>query len=257
MRLPLVAAVVCLSSVALADLTLVNETVAMGKTRTVTLSAKGTKALFELKEADAPTRTMLRDGEQKKLFIVDHPKKTVLVITEQDSKQQEEKQAMLRAQLQAQLAKMPPEQRARMESGLLAQVDPKPIAFTYEKKKTPPRKVGGYSCQDYTIKREGQPSGEGCFASWKDLGIGADEFKNVMLKAIPSQMNAMGASAFEAGDAAPGYPVWRTHVNAEGQVTSEVTLKSFSKSAVAATHFELPKDYAQKSMAESMGPPRK
>lgn len=256
MRL-LLAAVLCLSTSALADLTLVNETSAMGKTRTFTLSAKGAKAFFEMKEADAPSRTMLRDGEQKKLFIIDHPKKTVLVITEQDSAQQEEKQAMLRAQLQAQLAKMPPEQRARMESGLLAQLDPKPMVFAYEKKKAPARKVGGYSCQDYTIKREGQPSGEGCFASWKDLGLSADEFKNVMLKAMPPQMNPMGAAAFEASDTAPGFPVWRTHVNAEGQVTSEMTLKSFSKSAVAAANFELPKDYAQKSMAESMRPPAK
>ncbi|MDP1830022.1 MAG: DUF4412 domain-containing protein [Archangium sp.] len=256
MRLVLTA-VLYLSSIALADLTLVNETVAMGKTRTVTLSAKGAKAFFEMKEPDAPNRTMMRDGEQKKLFIIDHPKKTVLVITEQDSKELEEKQAVLRAQLQAQLAKLPPEQRARMESGLLAQVDPKPIAFAYEKKKTPPRKVAGYACQDYTIKRDGLPSGEGCFASWKDLGMSADEFKSVMLKAMPAQMNPMGTAAFEASDTAPGYPVWRTHVNAQGQVTSEVTLKSFSKTAVAAANFELPKDYAQKSMAESMRPPAK
>lgn len=256
MRL-LLTAVLSLSTSALADLTLVNETIAMGKTRTVTLSAKGPKAFFEMKEADAPNRTMVRDGEQKKLFIIDHPKKTVLVITEQDSKQMEEKQAALRAQLQAQLAKMPPEQRARMESGMLAQIDPKPIVFAYEKKKTPARKVAGYSCQDYSITREGQPSGEGCFTSWKDLGISADEFKKVMLKAMPAQMNPMSTAAFEGSDTAPGYPVWRTHVNAEGQVTSEVTLKSFSKSAVAATNFELPKDYAQKSMAESMRPPAK
>ena len=36
---------------------------------------------------------------------------------------------------------------------------------------------------------------------------------------------------------------------------AETTLKSLSKTAVAAENFELPKDYAQKTMAESRGPP--
>lgn len=255
MRLIVVSAL-CLSTAALADLTLVNEAVTGGKTRTVTLSAKGSKAYFEMKEADGPSRTMVRDGDAKKLYVIDHVKKVVLVVTEEDSKQVEEKQAALRAQMQAQLAKMPAEQRARMEATMLPPTDAKPPVFSYEKKKTPARKIAGYSCQDYAIKRDGQLSGEGCFTSWKDLGLTAEEFKTTMLKAMPNMAgNPMGQAAFEATESAPGYPVWRTHFNAEGQVTTQTTLKSIAKSAVAAENFELPKDYAVKSMAEAMGPP--
>ena len=233
-----------------------NEAIAGGKKRTVTLSAKGARAFFEMKEADGPTRTMVRDGEAKKMFIIDHVKKVVMVITEEDSKQVEEKQASLRAQLQAQLAKMPAEQRARMEATMLPPTDVKPPVFAYEKNKTPARKISGYSCQDYTIKRDGQASGDGCFTSWKDIGITVDEFKTTMLKAMPTMAgNPMGQAAFEASDSAPGFPVWRTHLNAQGQVTTETTLKSIAKTAVAAENFELPKDYAVKSMAEAMGPP--
>ena len=246
----------CLSTAALADLTLVNDAVAGGKARTVTLSAKGSKAYFELKEVDGPSRTMLRDAEAKKLYIIDHVKKVVLVVTEEDSKQVEEKQAALRAQLQAQLAKMPAEQRARMEATMLPPTDGKPPVFSYEKKNTPSRKIAGYACQDYAIKRDGRLSGDGCFTSWKDLGLSAEEFKNTMLKAMPNiPGNPMGQAAFEATENAPGYPVWRTHLNAEGQVTTQTTLKSIAKSAVAAENFELPKDYAVKSMAAAMAPP--
>ena len=253
MRRLLLAAAVCLSSIALADLTLVNEAVAGGKTRTVTLSVKGTKALFEMKEADGPSRTMLRDAEAKKLFIIDHEKKAVLVVTEQDSKQFEERQELMRAQLKAQLDKMTPEQRARAESTMLAPSTPaKAPVYSYEKKKTPARKVSGFSCQDYLIKRDGQPGGEGCFASWKDVGIAADEFKSIMLKAMPSLPGGPIAQGFEASDGAPGFPVFRQHLGADGAVMAETTLKSLSKGALKAESFELPKDYAQKSVTESI-----
>ena len=250
-RLTLVALLLA-STLALADLTLVNEAVAGGKTRTVTLSVKGGKALFEVKEADGPTRTMMRDAAEKKLFIVDHDKKAVLIVTEQDSKQLEERQAAMRAQLKAQLDKLPPEQRARMESTMLAQADAKPPAYTYEKKKTPARKVSSYACQDYLIKRDGQPAGEGCFASWKDVGIAADEFKSVMLKAMPSMPGNPMAQGFEAAEGAPGFPLWRQHVGGDGQVTAETTVKSVSRTALGAEKFALPKDYAQKSMSNAI-----
>ncbi len=252
MRRLITLALLCASTAALADLTVVNEAIAGGKTRNVTLLVKGSKALFEMKEAEGPTRTMMRDGDAKKLFIIDHDKKTVLIVTEQDSKQLEERQAAMRAQLKAQLDKLPPEQRARMESTMLAQVEAKPVAYTYEKKKTPGRKVSGFACQDYLIKREGQAAGEGCFASWKELGIAVDEFKSIMLKAMPSMPGNPMAQGFESAEGAPGFPVWRQHVGGDGAVTAETTLKSLSKSALPADKFELPKDYAQKSMADAM-----
>jgi len=251
MRLVLFASLLA-STAALADLTLVNEAVAGGKTRHVTLSVKATKTFFEMKETDGPTRTMLRDADAKKLFIIDHDKKVVLIITEQDSKQAEARQAALKAQLQAQLDKMPPEQRARMESSMAGQLEGKLPTYTYEKKKTPARKVSGFSCQDYLIKRDGQAAGEGCFASWKDVGISADEFKSIMLNAMPKTPGNQMAQGLEAAEGAPGFPVWRQHVGGDGQVMAETTLKSLSKTALGAEKFELPKDYAQKSMADAM-----
>lgn len=252
----LTALVLCLSTAALADLTMVSETTAMGKTRNVTLSAKGGKAYFEMKEGDGgPTITMLRDADAKKMFLIDHPKKVVMVMTEEDSKALEAKQAEFRAQMKAQLEKLPPEKRARFEATMLGGVtaDGKAPVFTYEKKKTPARKVSGFTCQDYTINRDGKPHGEGCFMTWKEAGFSADEFKAIMVRAMPNSMNAgpMGA-AFDAAANAPGFPAYRKVIDDAGNVTSETTVKSISKTAVAASNFELPKDYEQKSMAGAM-----
>jgi hypothetical protein len=259
MRRLSIAVVVFLSTAALADLTMISEAVTGGKTRTVTLSARGSKAYFEMKEAEGPTRVMLRDGEAKKLYLVDPAKKTVVVITEQDSKDTEARQAAFRAQMQAQLAKMPPEQRKRVEATMLTQgaaPDGKPPVITWEKKKTPSRKVSGFSCEDYLIKRDGKLTGEACYASWKTVGITGDDFKETMLKSMPLGGSPMG-QAFEAEASAPGFPVYRSHVDEQGTVVTESTVKSISKTAMPAETFEVPKGYTEKSMADAMGgPPR-
>ena len=261
MRRLSIALVLFLSTAALADLTMISEVVTGGKTRTVTLSAKSNKAYFEMKEAEGPTRVMLRDGEAKKLFLVDHAKKTVVVITEQDSKDTEARQAAFRAQMQAQLEKMPPEQRKRVEATMLTQgVAPegKQPVTSWEKKKAPSRKVSGFSCEDYLIKRDGKLIGEACYAAWKVVGITADDFKETMVKSMPSSAgpSPMG-QAFETEAAAPGFPVWRSRVDEQGAVLTESTVKSIAKTAMPAQTFEVPKGYAEKTMAEAMGgPPR-
>ncbi len=243
---------ICFSTAALADLTLVNEALTNGKLRHVTLSAKGNKAFFEMKEADGPARTMLHDATARKMYLIDHAQKSVIVIDEVEPQQQEQTQGALRAQLQKQLEKMPAEKRARMEASMLGQdvAETSGAAFTYEKKTGAPRKVSGFKCEDYLIKREGKMAGEGCFAAWKTMGISAEEFRATMLKAMPNTPNGNSiGQSFDAQLSAPGFPVWRTHVDAQGKVVTEMTVKTLSKAALPAERFEVPVGYVEKSMS--------
>lgn len=256
----LIAASVISASVSFAsappsELTLINESTSGGKNRVVTLSLRGNKAYFEMAEEGAPPRIMLRDIEAKKMWLVNDEKKLLIVVTEEDSKALEARQEQFRAQMKAQLEKMPPEQRARMEATMLGgQADPsKPQNFTYEKKKTAARKIAGFACEDYVVKRDGQLHGEGCYATWKTVGITAEEFKNIMLKSMPSSAAAGPMmQAFEAHSSAPGLPIERIVFDANGNVTHSTTLKSFTKTALPAAKFELPKGYTEKPMAEGM-----
>lgn len=264
MRHLFVSLAVVVPSLAFADLTMVSEVVSGGKTRVVTLSAKGGRGSFEMKEPDGTTRTMLRDGAAKKLFIIDHEKKVVMVVTEEDSKAQEERQAQMKAQLEAQLARMPPEQRARIEQGMLgagAEPRKKLPPYTYEKKKSAARKVGAFSCEDYVIKREGVVKGEACFASWKTLGISAADFQRTIgdatpkMSAGPMGLQAHTPAELDAEAAAPGLPVWRKLFDERGEVTAETTVTSLSKATIDAGRFEVPKDYQLKNMADLVRPP--
>lgn len=259
MRRLLTALVVTTSSLALADLTMVSEVVASGKTRVITLSAKGKRGYFEMKDGDSPARVMLRDGEAKKLFLVDHEKKVVVVMTEEDSKEQEARQAAFKAQLEAQVSKLPPEQRERVQQGMLAQIAPpkeKVVPFTYEKKGGPARKISGFTCEDYLVKREGAVRAEACFATWKSVGLTAQEFQKTVAEATPKPvfggMATQASQDAEAEAAAPGFPVWRKLLDAQGVVTAEMTVRSVSKEALAADKFEVPKGYEQRSMADQM-----
>ncbi len=238
---------------AFADLTMVSTSVSGGVTREITVSVRGPKAFFELRQEGAEPRTLLRDGEAKKLYMVNHGKKELVVVTEQDSQELQANQAMIKAQMEAQLARLPPEQRARLEAAMAPMAAaPKPSSWTYEKKKGPSRKLAGFSCQDYVVKRDGKLDGEGCFASWKDAGLTAVEFKDTLAKAMPRMAGDVASAAFEGQETAPGFPVHRTFLDAEGQLKTETTLKSLTKSALGAERFELPKDYVLKDMADAM-----
>ncbi|MFT3711473.1 MAG: hypothetical protein QM817_27885 [Archangium sp.] len=255
----LVAFALLASSLAFADFTLVNESMSNGKNRTVTLSVKANKAWFQLVDDSGQTRTMLRDADQKKMWLINDEKKIVVLVTEEDSKALEARQEKFRAQMKAQLEKMKPEQRARMEQTMLGGGEPDPnksANFTYEKKGTPSRKVANFPCDEYTIKRDGQPHGEGCFAAWKSVGMTAEEFKNSMLKAMPaSAASGPMLQAFEAHANAPGLPVERAIFDAEGKVISRTSLKSLVKTALGPEKFELPKGYTEKKMGEANAPP--
>lgn len=261
MRNLLVALTCCIASAAWADLTLVTEIASGDKpTRTVTLSVKGPLALFELNDG-AVSRSMLRDSASKKMFAINHEKKEVVVITEGDSKALEARQAQFREQMRAQLEKLPPEKRARIEATMLSEPGAggavKPVKFTYEKKKTPARKVGGYACQDYAVKRDGAADGEGCFTTWKELGLTAKDFKAVMENAMPnSNSQGMMAHVFDEHETSPGFPVYRVRVDAAG-VKNESTVKSFTKTAVAAEKFEVPKGYTERAMGDALKAPPK
>lgn len=248
------------ASAALADLTLVSEAVSQGKKRLVTMSVKGSRALFEFKEAEGSPRSLIRDGDAKKMWIVDHDRKQVVVVTEEDSKALEARQAQFKQQLQGQLEKLPPEQRARIEATMLAPTaaeTAKPPVVTFEKKKSAPRQVNGFTCEDYVIKRDGNPAGEGCLASWKSIGLSQEEIQKTLSEAIPSQaMAGPFATAFEHQSKAPGFPVQRTMVDASGTVINQFTVQSIAKTALPAERFVVPSGYAEKVMNEFMGKQR-
>jgi hypothetical protein len=254
MRTLLTALVVVLATPALADLTVVTEVTSAGKKRVVTVSLKGQRSFMSLEEDGKSPPTIVRDGAAKQMFIIDHKNKTVVKAVEPNDEELKLRQEQFKQQMAAQLARLPPEQRKKMEERLFPAPNAPVTPLTYEKKKTPARKVNGFSCEDYVIKREGQVAGEGCFAPFKDFKFTAAEYQDAFKAALPKAAMPGQQQNFEADQLAPGIAVLRTLVDAQGNVTSETTLKSLTKTALAADKFEVPKDYTVKSAPDLMPP---
>lgn len=262
MRRVLAAFVVCTASAALADLTVVTEVKAQGTVRTGTLSASGGRAVMDLDEAGHPEnrRTVLRDGGAQKTWVIDHARKTVLVLADQQVNQVQAQASAMEAQMRANLARLPPAQRAQVEAAL----DRKPPAAapapvtSYEKKGTS-RKVNGFACDDYVVKRDGKPTGEACFMPWKAAKVTPAEMRELTQATMGALQLPAGAQAVESPEDAPGVAVVRVRLGADGRVESETTLVSLSRAPVAAAKLQVPKGYAEKAlpaMPERGLPPR-
>lgn len=255
MRTLLTALVVVFATPALADLTVVTEVSTAGKKRVVTVSLKGQRSFMSLEEEGKSPPVIVRDGAAKQMFIIDHKNKTVVKAAEPNEEELKLRQEQFKQQMAAQLARLPPEQRKKMEERMFPAAPGTSAPLTYEKKKTPARKVNGFSCEDYVIKREGQVHGEGCFAPFKDFKFTAAEYQDAFKAALPKTAMPGQQHGFDTDQLAPGIAVVRTLVDSSGNVTSETTLKSLSKTALSADKFEVPKDYTVKSAADMMPQP--
>jgi hypothetical protein len=258
MRPLITALVLTAATAAFADITLVNEVTTGGKKRLVTLSVRGQKTFMSLEEEGKTPPTMLRDGTTRTMFIIDHAAKTVMKTVEPNEEELKQRQELFKKQMEQQLARMPPEQRKKLEERMFPTEGQGAADVTYEKEKSPPRKVNGFTCEDYVIKREGQVAGGGCFAAWKEFGLTAQEYQTLFKTALPKGAFGGPGSNLAGEHLAPGVAVYRKSVDPSGQVTSETTLKSLSKKALPAEKFEVPKDYTAKALPPMPpAPPKK
>jgi hypothetical protein len=248
-------AVACLAAApAFADLSMTMDAVTGGKAHTITMQFKGKNALIvsTYKEAGAKNTAVLRDGEGKRMLIIDHDAKTVSEMSDESMAEMKARSAQMQEQMAAKMASMPPEQRARMEAMMGKMGATQGAApgkkLTFEKKGSS-RKVAGKSCEEYVVKADGVADGEVCFINWKDAGISREALRDQM-KAMMEGLPVGGESLDQSlmAETAPGFPAWRKRTDASGAVLSESTLVKLSTDSIADSVFQAPKDYTVRAM---------
>jgi len=253
------AVIACLiAAPALADLSLTMDSVISGRPGVTTLQFKGKKLLITMTRAEGEAKknhVMLRDGDGKRLVILDTQAKTYTEVSDQQVADMKTKAAQMQAGLADKLAGLPPEQRAKLEA-MMAKANQPPAAATASKyefqKKGTSRKVLGKTCEEYLIKVDGVAEGEGCFISWKDAGVSRESVAEQLKAATDGLTQGSGSiDATFTVESSPGLPGWRKRVDASGAVLSETTLTKLSTDSIAASVFEVPKDYTLKPF----GPP--
>jgi hypothetical protein len=137
-----------------------------GAAFTVRVQIDATRMRTEMAGPNGVTNVTIFDGGKQVLYIVDPARKTYMEMTKADVDRLSAQLQGSVAQMQAQLEKLPPAQRAQMEAMM------KGIQHT----RTGSDTVGRWTCDKYDLTMGGQKIGEVCMVNPATLGFGTTDF---------------------------------------------------------------------------------
>jgi len=216
----------------------------------------------------SPQNQTIYRGDQKKVWMVKPADKAYVELTPEGMGQMRAQMDQRVAQLQQQMASMPPEQRQQAEAmlasrGMGPSAASAPPRITYEKAGEPKR-IGGYSCTPFHVTMAGAPASEFCMASLSDLGLTRDDMKAFIgfnrfmgqMAGTGAQRSPMAQLDFDAVRLQIGFdafPVQTSFGAPGGQYSVQTTLTSIRHEDPPAGTFELPAGYLRQDMGAGMG----
>jgi len=194
--------------------------------------------------------TIIRDA---KFYLLDDEKKTYFVVDEAAKKKLAAEAGAILKQMQERVKNLPPEQRARMEKNLGAQM---PGVFgkkdTFESKDTGKNEtVDGRECRLWNLHKNGVIVDELCVVPFPSLP-GKEDFDKAFkgLSEVFVVMTAgvtNSADYFEARDSIGGYPVrTRSFADAGQQSATETVLTKWVEESLPASTFAIPASYKKR-----------
>jgi hypothetical protein len=168
------------------------------------------------------------------------------------------------AEAQAQVAALPPEQRAMVEQAMKAQLgaaaaQPPAVKTTIEKT-AKSETINGWSCTAYEVLADGKLDQEAWVTDWKSFGLTAADFAALeqfgeFMKQLASPFAKNVDNAFfarysdtERPDALPGVPVRTISLGPDGRWTSEI--KKLARQDIPSSQFEVPAGLRKQAMME-------
>ena len=195
----------------------------------------------------------------QKFIVLSHSDKTYIVMDEAMVSEMGSQMSAAMQQMEAQLAGMPPEQRAMVEQMMQGQMQGMMGGDAAAPPPPTVKRIGsgewqGQSCIQYAVYEGGEKKQEICAASLGDID-GAEEallafknmaeFMNKLADAMPEPMaSGMGENPMGLIDQINGFPV-RTVDFADGRTSYETTLESVVEQALDASIFAPPAAYTQ------------
>lgn len=229
-------------------------------------SARTTQVQFDANHMRAETpgargesQVVIFDGAKQVLYIVNPERKTYSEMTKEDADKLGAQVNDAMAQMQAQMANLPPEQRAQIETlmkgrGMGAAMGG---AAKPEYKKVGTDTVGKWTCDKYEGYVNGQKTMDLCTVDPKVLGFTPADFAVTRQMAdFFSRIMPQGASRiFSIGDLATqgyaGIPI-RTTTSMMGR-TSTSELQDIQRGSIPESAFEVPAGFQKEPFMGGMG----
>jgi hypothetical protein len=215
-----------------------------------------TRMRTDVSDPNGMAQTVIFDATKQVLYVVDAGRKTYMEMTKADAERMAAQMQGAMAQMQAQLEKLPPAQRAQMEGLMkgrgMAAPAPK-IQYT----RTGSDKAGRWACDKYDMTQDGQKIGEICTVAPTALGFALSDFDvtrqlaqffSAMMPQMASQVPSIG-STDQGGYA--GFPVKSVVTLGGRTVTSEVV--EANRQTFADSLFTVPAGFAKQDMMGGRG----
>jgi len=206
-------------------------------------------------------RAEARDGSDETAFVFDGPKQVARMINISQktymelTKAEMDKMKQQMDQMMAQLANIPPQQRAMMEQMMQGRGMPgmPTAAPKVDYKQTGSDKVGQWTCTKYEGSVGGQKTSEVCTVDPKEFGLTAADFAaaqqlaEFMKALIPTAADRMFVNGTVQSQGFAGVPVRRvTFRNGAVESTTETT--EFKRESLPASLFDPPAGFRKESM---------
>lgn len=228
---------------------IVEKTTTGTATRTNQMQIEKTRMRGANAGANGEQQTMVFDGTKQVLWMINDTKKTYTEMTKADADRLGSQMSDAMAQMNAQMANLPPAQRAQMEAMMKGRGMPGAagVAKT-EYRKVGTDKVGKWTCERYDGYQNNQKTTELCTVDAKDLGFALTDFDvarqlaEFFAKLVPQGADAMFRVGTAEAQGFSGVPVRRTTLGPNGSTTeiTEVSRQNFPDST-----FALPAGYTK------------
>jgi len=209
---------------------------------------------------DSPDRNGATIFKDDTIYILNTKDKTYNAMDRESMQKMAEQISPALKQMQEQLAKLPPEQRAQVEKMMGGQSGPGAKEKTQEFRKTSRSdKVAGYSChyvemlEDDVVQNEFCVVPTGSLKGSADLMAAAQKMQAMlsdMLKTLDSPwMKQMIARQQMNYEQLGGIPVLTRRFE-NGKATVETTLRAIRSESLPASTFDIPAGFAKKDMMQ-------
>jgi hypothetical protein len=207
----------------------------------------------ESTDARGEKQVMVFDGTKQVLDIISTNKKTYTEMTKDDVEKLGGQVSDAMAQMQKQLASLPPEQRAQIEAAMKGRMGGAGAAAApkIQYKKAGTDTVGKWTCDKYEGFENGQKTSEVCTVDPAVLGFAATDFDvsrqlaQFFKKMVPSSAGQMFAFGIVADQGFSGLPVRRMFTVAGREVTTEIT--EVSRQSFPDSAFAVPEGFQKQS----------
>lgn len=198
--------------------------------RTIHVQLDNTHMRTEITGPNGASQVVIFDGANQVLYIVDLGRKTYTAMTRADVDRLGAQTQSAMSAMQAQMANLPPAQRAQMEAMMKGRGMPgltPPVKPEYKRNGTD--KAGPWTCDKYDGYQNGEKTSEICTVSPSTLGFGLSdldvtrqmaEFYSKLVPQAAGQISSVGKLE-EQGFS--GFPVKSSQTVVGRQITMQVT----------------------------------